>query len=63
MGEVNIYLTELIEKNKLSYPEAEFFVDFAYDLYLNDTHDDEIEVIVTKEINQKLEDKQNAKLF
>jgi len=57
MDEVNVYLAELIKKKKLSYREAEFFVDYAYEMYLNDFNDEDIESIVTKEINKHIENK------
>lgn len=55
MDEVNVYLAELIKEKKLSYREAEFFVDYAYEMCLNDFNDEDIESIVTKEINKHIE--------
>jgi len=55
MDEVNVYLTELIKEKKLSYREAEFFVDYAYEMCLNNFNDEDIESIVTKEINKHIE--------
>jgi len=48
MQEITILLTDLVRQNKLSYPEAESFLDFAYDLDLNGVEDEEIESIITK---------------
>ena len=63
MDEVNIYIADLIMGNKLSYKEGENFVDFAYDLYLNDYNDEEIELQIKSEIKQLLKEKENAKLL
>jgi uncharacterized membrane-anchored protein len=63
MDEINIYLADLIKGKRLSYKEAEFFVDFAYDLYLNGNNDEEIEFRVKSEIKQILKEKENAELF
>lgn len=63
MDEVNLYLSDLIKKNELSYKEGENFVDFAYDLYLNGCNDEEIEYRIKSEIKQLLKEKENAKLF
>lgn len=63
MDEVNLYLSDLIKKNELSYKEGENFVDFAYDLYLNDCNDEEIELQIKSEIKQLLKEKENAKLL
>ncbi len=63
MDEVNLYLSDLIKKNELSYKEGENFVDFAYDLYLNGDNDEEIEYRIKSEIKQLLKEKENAKLF
>ena len=60
---INILLTELVARNELSYPESEIFLDFAYDLVLNGYNDEEIEHIVITDINETLEEKQNAKLL
>lgn len=57
MDEVNVYLAELIKEKKLSYREAEFFVDYAYEMCLNDFNDEDIKSIVTKEINKHIEKK------
>ena len=63
MDEANLYLSDLIKKNELSYKEGENFVDFAYDLYLNGDNDEEIEYRIKSEIKQLLKEKENAKLF
>ena len=63
MDEVTLYLADLIKENKLSYKEGENFVDFAYDLYLNDCNDEEIELQIKSEIKQLLKEKENAKLL
>jgi hypothetical protein len=48
MQEITTLLTDLVRQKKLSYPEAESFLDFAYDLDLNGVEDEEIESIITK---------------
>jgi len=63
MEEINIHLTELVDQNKLSYREAEFFVDYAYELCLNDVNDEDIVSIIKKEIKQEIEKKKNEKLL
>ena len=63
MDEVNIYLADLIQENKLSYKEGEIFLDFAYDLHLNGENDEEIELQIKSEIKQLLKEKENAKLL
>jgi hypothetical protein len=55
MNEINIYLTDLIAQKRLSFPKAEFFLDFAQDLVLNGCNDEDTESIVTKEINKYIE--------
>ena len=55
MDEVNVYLTDLVAQSKLSYPEAENFLDYAYDLVLNNVNDEEIKSLVTKEITKHIE--------
>jgi len=62
MDEINIYLAELIKQDKLSYREAEFFIDYAYELCLNDVNDEDIASIIIKEINQEIKNK-NEKLL
>ena len=62
MDEINIYLAELIKQDKLSYREAEFFIDYAYELCLNDVKDEDIASIIIKEINQEIKNK-NEKLL
>lgn len=62
MDEINVYLAELIKQKKLSYREAEFFVDYAYELCLNDVNDEDIVSIIKKEINQDIK-KKNEKLL
>lgn len=57
MDEVNVYLVGLVAQNKLSYREAEFFLDFAFDLVLDNVNDEQIKSIVTKEINKHIEKK------
>ena len=54
MQEITILLTDLVRQNKLSYPEAESFLDFAYDLDLNGVEDEEIESIIKKSIKESL---------
>ena len=48
MQEITILLTDLVRQKKLSYPEAQSLLDFAYDLDLNGIEDEEIESIITK---------------
>ena len=48
MQEITTLLTDLVRQNKLSYPEAESLLDFAYNLDLNGVEDEEIESIITK---------------
>lgn len=48
MQEITILLTDLVRQNKLSHPEAESLLDYAYDLDLNGVEDEEIESIITK---------------
>jgi len=57
MDDINVYLVDLVAQNKLSHREAEFFVDFAYDLVLDNVNDEQIESIVTNEINKHIEKK------
>lgn len=57
MDDINVYLVDLVAQNKLSHREAEFFLDFAYDLVLDNVNDEQIESIVTNEINKHIEKK------
>ena len=57
MEAITIYLTDLVEENKLSYNDSQIFLDFAYDLVLDGYSDLEIENIVIEDINQTLEEK------
>lgn len=57
MDDINVYLVDLVAQNKLSHREAEFFLDFAFDLVLDNVNDEQIESIVTKEINKHIEKK------
>ena len=52
MQEITILLTDLVRQNKLSHPEAESLLDFAYDLDLNGVEDEEIESIITKLLHE-----------
>lgn len=52
MNEVNIYLTELVEQKKISYHDAQIYLDYAYDLVLDDYSDLEIENIVKTDIKE-----------
>lgn len=61
MDEINVHLAHLINESKLSYKEAEFFIDFAYDLYLNGENDEEIEFRIKSEIKQLLKQNENEK--
>jgi hypothetical protein len=57
MNEVNIYLTELVEQKKLSDHESQIYLDYAYDLVLDDYSDLEIENIIITDINEYIEGK------
>jgi hypothetical protein len=48
MQAITTLLTDLVRQKKLSCLEAESLLDFAYDLDLNGTEDEEIESIITK---------------
>ncbi len=52
MQEITILLTDLVRQKKLSHPEAESLLDFAYDLDLNGVEDEEIESIITKLLHE-----------
>ena len=54
MQEITILLTDLVRQKKLSHPEAESLLDFAYDLDLNGVEDEEIESIIKKSIKESL---------
>ena len=54
MNEASVYISNLLEENKISYSEAQIFLDYAYDLVLDGYSDLEIENIITESINQKL---------
>ena len=55
MNEINIYLTELITEGRLTHPEAEIFLDNAYDMVLNDESIEEIESQITQMVEEHLE--------
>jgi hypothetical protein len=55
MNEVNTYLTDLISQKKLSYHESQIYLDYAYDLVLDDYSDLEIEDIIITDINEYIE--------
>ncbi len=57
MDEINVYLVGLVAQNKLSHREAEFFLDYAYDLVLDNVNDEDIESIITKEVTKHIEKK------
>ena len=57
MDEVITYLTELVEQKKLSYHESQIYLDYAYDLVLDDYSDLEIENIIITDINEYIEGK------
>jgi hypothetical protein len=57
MNEVNIYLTELVVQKKLSDHESQIYLDYAYDLVLDDYSDLEIENIIITDINEYIEGK------
>jgi len=55
MDDINIYLVGLVTQNKLSHREADFFLDYAYDLVLDNVNDEDIESIITKEVTKHIE--------
>ena len=57
MDEVITYLTELVEQKKLSYHESQIYLDYAYDLVLDEYSDLEIENIIITDINEHIEGK------
>ena len=57
MDNINIYLTELVAQKKLSYHDSQIFLDFAYDLVLDEYSDLEIENIIITDINEHIEGK------
>jgi len=57
MNEASVYISDLLEENKLSYSEAQIFLDYAYDLVLDGYSDLEIEKLITENINQTLKEK------
>jgi hypothetical protein len=57
MDEVITYLTELVEQKKLSYHGSQIYLDYAYDLVLDDYSDLEIENIIITDINEYIEGK------
>jgi len=52
MQEITTLLTDLVRQKKLSHPEAESLLDFAYDLDLNGVEDEKIESIITKLLHE-----------
>ncbi|MBK23491.1 MAG: hypothetical protein CME70_05740 [Halobacteriovorax sp.] len=63
MNEIIIYLASLVEENKLSQKESQIFLDYAHDLVLDGSDDEEIEFTIKAEIKQILKEKENGKLF
>ena len=63
MNEVNTYLTDLIAQEKLSYHESQIYLDYAYDLVLDDYSDLEIENIIITDINEYIEGKVKWKII
>jgi len=57
MDNINIYLAELVAQKKLSYHDSQIFLDFAYDLVLDEYSDLEIENIIITDINEHIEGK------
>lgn len=57
MDRINVLLSDLVAQEKLSYPESQNFLDFAYDLVLDGYSDLEIEDIIITDINQTLKEK------
>lgn len=57
MDKVITYLTELVVQKKLSYHESQIYLDYAYDLVLDDYSDLEIENIIITDINEHIEGK------
>ena len=54
MNEVNVYLTELVAEGRLTHPEAERFMDSAYDMELNDEDDETIEAEISQAVEEYL---------
>jgi hypothetical protein len=54
MNEANVYISNLLEANKLSYSQAQIFLDYAYDLVLDGYSDSEIESMIIKDINKNI---------
>ena len=59
MNEINIYLTDLVTEGRLTHPEAEAFMDCAYDMELDNEDDDKIESTITQSVEDFL--KEHAK--
>ena len=57
MDKINIYLAELVAQEKLSYHDSQIFLDFAYDLVLDEYSQLEIENIIITDINEHIEGK------
>jgi hypothetical protein len=55
MNEANVYISNLLEANKLSYSQAQIFLDYAYDLVLDGYSDSEIESMIIKDINKNIQ--------
>ena len=55
MNEINVYLTELVTEGRLTHPEAESFMDWVYDMELNEENEEKIESTVIKAIEEFLE--------
>ena len=56
MDSITIYITDLVQENKLSYHDSQIFLDYAYDLVLDGYSDIEIENIVKTDINHTLQE-------
>ena len=55
MNEANVYISNLLEANKLSYSQAQILLDYAYDLVLDGYSDSEIESMIIKDINKNIQ--------
>ena len=54
MNKINTYLTELVSEGRLTYPKAESFMDWAYDMELKDENIKKIESEIIKAVEEHL---------
>tara|TARA_A100001037_G_scaffold267548_1_gene260481 strand:+ start:602 stop:775 length:174 start_codon:yes stop_codon:yes gene_type:complete len=55
MNEINVYLTDLVTEGRLTHPEAQSFMDWVYDMELNEENEEKIESTVIKAVEEFLE--------